>query len=59
MNDDLLDHVRDLWALLDTLPKCPFCGHTGPVTSHSDHWNGCSLEELLVEVFSLVPGVVR
>lgn len=35
--------MKAIYALLDTLPKCPWCGHTGPVSSHGDHWDGCPL----------------
>lgn len=28
--------------------KCPCCGHTGPMWSHGDHWDGCPLLDMIL-----------
>ena len=44
-----------IYDLLDRLPKCPWCGHTGPVSSHGDHWAGCRLTEAWIDREIVVP----
>ena len=36
--------------------KCPFCGHSGPIWSYGDHWQGCELREWMMRWGVAEPG---